>query len=283
MSRLDPLRATTRGLGETIAAAITAGSASVIVGLGGSASTDAGAGALTALGLRLMDVAGHDLPDGGAALSRLSTISSDGLLPPPPGGVRLLTDVSAPLLGQRGAAAVFAPQKGATPDEVALLEAALATFARVASARSARTKTGPKTATVLSGAAQPGAGAAGGTAYGFVTLWGASIIPGAEFIAELTGLSTAVEGADVVLTGEGKFDEQSLIGKVVGRLVEQAGAKTGVIAGQFATDPGVWSASLSTLAGSTESAMAEPERWLREAGAMAARHFGTTFSTSRAS
>jgi len=254
----DALRATTRGLGEVIRAALDAGATSLVIALGGSASTDGGAGALSALGLVLLDEQGELVPDGGAALAGIVDVRFDELLPPPAGGVVLLTDVTAPLLGPAGAAAVFGPQKGASPAQVERLEAALAHFADL-----------------LGGARdEPGSGAAGGTGYGFATVWGASIVPGADRLAELSGLRAAVARADVLLTGEGRFDDQSRSGKVVGHLLAlaaQDGVVAGVIAGQVADGTGVWTASLADLAGSVDGAIAAPAVWLRAAGSQAAR------------
>ncbi len=253
MASLDPLGATTRGLGETILAALDAGATKLIIALGGSASTDAGAGALAALGLGLLDEQGEFVADGGGRLGDILTIDCSGLRPAPT-TVTLLTDVTAPLLGPTGAAAIFGPQKGATPHQVEQLERALSQFAQL-----------------LGGApAAAGSGAAGGTAFGLATVWGAVIEPGAEYLARLTGLDALIERADLVLTGEGHFDEQSLMGKGVGRILERAGSKAGVIAGRVsATAP--WTASLIDLAGSAQAAMTDPQRWLREAGAKAAR------------
>jgi glycerate kinase len=237
-----------------------------VIGLGGSASTDGGTGALVALGLGLADDSGSPLADGGAALERLGSVDRTGLVPAPVGGVVLLTDVTAPLLGPTGAASVFGPQKGATPHDVELLDAALANLARA-----------------LGGdAAQPGAGAAGGAGFGFASAWGATVESGADYLAVLSGLGAAIDGADVLVLGEGRFDNQSLGGKVVGQLLQRAeerAVRAGVIAGQVTTtavlrgEP-VWTAALVDLAGSVEAAIAEPARWLREAGAAAARHFG---------
>ena len=235
MERLDPLGATTRGLGEVITAALDAGAPRLVIALGGSASTDGGAGALAALGAR----------------------------PAPSGGVTLLTDVTAPLLGPHGAAAVFGPQKGATPSDVAALEARLRDWA-------ARFDADPST---------PGSGAAGGTAFGFLAAWNAHIEPGAPAIAELTGLTRAVAAADILITGEGAFDATSSTGKVTGhalRLAGENGPRVVVIAGRVATEPrfpaGRRAASISLvdLAGSSAAAMADPARWLTAAGARAA-------------
>lgn len=250
----DPLGATTRGLGEVIRAALESGATSLVIGLGGSGSTDAAAGALAALGLALLDEGGEPVRDGGRGLVDIVEVRRRGLVPPPTGGVTLLTDVTAPLLGPTGAAAVFGPQKGATPEQVALLETGLAHLAAL-----------------LGGdPGLAGTGAAGGAGYGFSAAWGAAIRSGADRIAELSCLPTAVARADIVLTGEGSFDAQSLGGKVVGRVLALAGSKAAVIAGRVAADPGVWAASLEQLAGSAGSAMADPARWLRAAGSKAA-------------
>jgi glycerate kinase len=260
MERLDPLGASTFGLGEVIRAALDAGARELVIGLGGSASTDGGSGALAALGLRTAD--GRPLPSAGL-LGELSGLDRGGLIAPPPGGVTLLTDVAAPLLGPRGAAAVFGPQKGATAADVVTLDAALARFAEL----------------LGNGAELPGAGAAGGTGYGFVAAWGARIEPGAEYLATLSGLPAAVASADVLLTGEGRFDATSTTGKLVGELIRIAGGhgvSVGVIAGQVAAQPvasdgtPIWAAALTELAGSVEAAMSDPARWLAAAGARAA-------------
>lgn len=256
MRELDAMGATTRGLGEVIRAALHAGATSLVIALGGSASTDGAAGALSALGLVLTDERGKPVPDGGGALRKTVGINRWSLLPPPPGGVVLLTDVTAPLLGPSGAAAVFGPQKGATPAQVAELDAGLSHFADLLG--------GDRTA--------PGTGAAGGAGFGFASAWGARIEPGADYLADLAGLELGA--GDVLLTGEGRFDEQSLGGKVVGQLLARAasaGARAGVIAGQVTAESGVWAASLTDLAGSVDAAIADPARWLRAAGANAAR------------
>ena len=255
LRELDPLGATTRGLGEVIRAALDAGATSLVIGLGGSASTDGAAGALSALGLALLDEQGDLVAEGGRGLLDIVDVRRDALVLPPAGGVTLLTDVTAPLLGPTGAAAVFGPQKGATPGQVAQLDAALAHFAEL----------------VGGDPTLPGTGAAGGAGYGFSAVWGARIVPGADRLAELSGLREAVARADIVLSGEGRFDAQSLTGKVVGRVLAlAAGRTTGVIAGQVTAEAGGWSASLTDLAGSVEAAMAETALWLRVAGARAA-------------
>src|SRR6266542_1406368 len=165
----DPLGAHTTGTGQLISAALDAGAARILIALGGSASTDGGTGALTALGARFTDTAGIRLPPGGGALASLASADLSALRPPPAGGVTCLTDVTAPLLGPLGAAAVFGPQKGAGPGQIAALEAGLTMLARV-----------------LGGdPAAPGAGAAGGTGYGFAAAWGAEIVPGAAELGRI--------------------------------------------------------------------------------------------------
>lgn len=264
MAALEPLSATTRGLGEVIAIALDAGATALVIGLGGSASTDGGAGALSALGLRLLDDDGRTLGDGGAELARLASIDRSQLRDAPAGGVRLLSDVTTPLLGPEGAAAVFGPQKGASDDDVRTLDAALATYAEL----------------LGDGAATPGAGAAGGTGFGFLAAWGARIEAGSQAIATLTGFAAEAASADVVITGEGRFDATSSTGKVVGNalaLVDGGSARAVVIAGQLraeARTPGgreVLALSLTDLAGSSDAAMTDPARWASEAGAEAAR------------
>ncbi|MFE7191456.1 glycerate kinase [Kitasatospora sp. NPDC057541] len=252
---LAPLTAGTRGTGETIAAALDAGARQVTVALGGSASTDGGAGLLAALGLRLLDDTGADLPDGGGALPRAARLDRTGLRAAPPGGVRVLTDVTNPLLGPAGAAAVYGPQKGADQDGTALLEAGLRRFAEL-----------------LGGDPDlPGSGAAGGTAYGLVTAWGARVVPGAAAVAGLTGLDEALAGAGLVITGEGRFDGTSLLGKAVGEVLtraRRADVPARVVAGESA-DPAAL--TLTELSGDPADARHRAAHWLTTAGAHLAR------------
>jgi glycerate kinase len=261
MLKLDPLGSSTAGLGQTIGAALELGATSLVITVGGSACTDGGAGALGALGLQMHDARGLPLARGGGALSGLHDIDRSGLRPPPPGGVTVLTDVTAPLLGPMGAAAVFGPQKGASAADVRVLDHALAHYARL-----------------LGGDADaPGAGAAGGTPFGFATVWGARIEPGADYLQRLTGLWETIAEVDLVITGEGQYDAQSLGGKVVGHVLSRAlevGTSAAVIAGQLADPPPVWAASLVDLAGSVSEALAHPEMWLRAAGERAAAELG---------
>jgi len=265
MQALDPTGATTYGLGQLIGAALAHGGSDLVVGLGGSASTDGAAGALSALGLELLDPEGHPLPPGGASLARLHSVRGR---PRRPTSLTVLTDVTAPLLGPTGAAAVFGPQKGASEAEVGLLDAALARWSSVLG--------GPSE--------EPGMGAAGGAGYGLVVGLGGRLLPGAAFLSRLTGYDRAVAEADVVITGEGRFDATSLQGKVVGHVLELAQrsrARCGVVAGQVAAEvEGVWSQSLTALAGSVSAAMADPRTWLERAGERAAEQLSRTGSGS---
>ncbi|MFE6964037.1 glycerate kinase [Agromyces sp. NPDC057679] len=255
---LAPLDAHTRGFGQAIAAALDHGVVRLLLALGGSASTDGGAGALAALGAELLDGAGRPVPSGGRALARLAEVRLDGLRRPPVSGARLLVDVTNPLLGATGAAEVFGPQKGATAADVALLDAGLARLAELLPG------TDPTT---------PGAGAAGGTGFGLLA-WGAGIAPGARTVAETIGLPGALHGASLVITGEGRYDGQSAAGKApseVVRLAEAAGIPAALVAGLVSVEPVragfAASASLTELAGSGAAAVAEPLRWLERAGA----------------
>jgi glycerate kinase len=254
-----PLTAHSYGVGELIGLALDAGARHIDIALGGSACTDGGTGLLAALGARFLDAAGRDLPRGGAALRQLAAADFTGLRPPPPGGVSCLTDVRAPLLGPSGAAAVFGPQKGAGPLEVAVLEAGLA-----------------RLADVLGGDPHaPGAGAAGGCGYGLAAAWEAALLPGAARLAAIAGLPAALAGASLVITGEGQYDATSLAGKVVGAVfaaARAAGVPAAVVAGRFAelAPAAVRAVELAALAGGQASAVAEPAHWLTAAGRLLA-------------
>ena len=259
MPEPSPLTAHSFGVGELIGLAVDAGVRHVDVALGGSACTDGGSGALAALGARFLDADGRELPRGGGALTRLAAVDLTGLRPPPPGGIRCLTDVRNPLLGLDGAAAVFGPQKGASSSDVAVLDAGLACLAAL-----------------LGGdPAAAGAGAAGGCAYGLAAALGATLEPGATRIAEITGLPAALAGADLVITGEGRYDATSLAGKVVGMVLaaaDAAGVAVAIVAGQLGSPPTgqVSAVELAALAGSAQHAFAEPVPWLTAAGRLLA-------------
>ena len=249
-----PRTAHTRGLGVAIRAALEAGATGLLLAIGGSASTDGGTGALQQLGARFLDATGRPVGSGGGGLSGLATVDLSPLPPLPPGGVRVLTDVRAPLLGPAGAAAVYGPQKGAGPADVAALEAGLARLAALLPIDPATT----------------GAGAAGGTGFGLLA-WGAQLVPGAAAVAEAVGLPVALAGADLAVTGEGRFDAQSADGKVVSHVVALAAAAhvpVALAAGAIAASTSGFASavSLTALVGG-EAALRDPGAALRRAGA----------------
>ncbi|MFC5830723.1 glycerate kinase [Nonomuraea insulae] len=225
----EPLTATSYGTGELIADAVRRGAKRVVLGLGGSACTDGGAGMAQALGARLLDADGDDLPRGGAALKDLARIDLSGFLDVSGVEFVVASDVDNPLLGPHGAAAVYGPQKGATPGDVKTLEAALSRLAAVATAThglaGAVEHDGTPRAMGVAGA--PGAGAAGGVGFAALAFLHAELRPGIDYLLDLLGFGELVKGARLVITGEGSLDEQSLRGKApVG--VAQAAARAGV-------------------------------------------------------
>ncbi|MEU7515442.1 glycerate kinase [Streptomyces sp. NPDC042898] len=227
-----PLTSTTYGSGELLRAALDAGATTIVFGVGGSATTDGGAGMLAALGARFLDAAGEPVGPGGAALAELATADLTGL------DARFATvdlilasDVDNPLTGPKGAPAVYGPQKGATPDDVRTLDAALAHFATVL-----EKAIGPKAAEA---ALAPGAGGAGGIGYGALIL-GASFRPGIELMLEVLGFAPALERATLVITGEGSLDEQTLHGKApagVAAAARAAGKEVVAVCGRLALPP----------------------------------------------
>ncbi len=201
--RRDPRITSTFGTGELVRAALDAGLTKLIVGIGGSATNDGGTGLARALGIRFLDASGQDLPEGGGALSRLAAVDLAGADPRvATAEILVACDVDNPLTGPRGASAVYGPQKGATPEMVKELDAALGRFAQVA-----RAATGRDVAEL------PGAGAAGGLGAGLLFFTPARLRPGVEIVLETTGFEAIVEGADLVLTGEGRTDFQTAMGK----------------------------------------------------------------------
>ncbi|MFC5719262.1 glycerate kinase [Streptomyces gamaensis] len=203
-----PLTAGTFGTGELLRAALDAGARSLVLGVGGSASTDGGAGMLSALGARFLDRTGAPVRPGGGGLAGLATADLSGLDPRPAGiEVVLASDVDNPLTGPMGAAAVYGPQKGASPEEVAVLDAALARYAEVL-----EKAVGPRAAECVRA---PGAGAAGGLGYGALVGLGARFRSGIALMLDVLGFSAALERADLVITGEGALDAQTLRGKAV--------------------------------------------------------------------
>jgi len=223
--------------------------------LGGSASTDGGVGALMALGFDFLDSHGVNVGLGADALLNIASISSTQSIQTPHGGVLLLVDVQSPLLGAKGAASVFAPQKGATREQVVQLESALQHFA-----------------SLVGQADSPGSGAAGGSAFGLSALWGATIENGAAKIADLCGIEAALIGSDLVITGEGRLDSQSFQGKVVGHMTQRAADVhvpiaycVGSVEGDFPS-MSVGGVSLSEIAGSSSLSRQNPKKYLFEAG-----------------
>jgi glycerate kinase len=221
---LDPLGASTGGVGELLAQARQEGAVEFLVGVGGSASTDGGSGMARALGYRFLDAAGDELPEGGGSLHRLDRIDSSGfdpawLMTP----ITVACDVDNVLYGPSGAAAVYAPQKGADPRQVELLDRGLRRLAEVT-----RRDLGVDIADL------PGAGAAGGLGAGLAGFLGAHLQAGAEWVIETIGLERRLAGADLLVTGEGRLDGQSLRGKApvaAGRLARRTGVRSVALVG----------------------------------------------------
>jgi glycerate kinase len=197
-----PLTASSRGVGELMLAAAATGARRIVLGLGGVASTDGGAGLMTALGARLLDESGAELPPGGAALARLARIDLSGLRDLAGAGVVVAADVDNPLLGEHGAAAVYAPQKGASAPDARRLESGLARWADVAEQALGRVSRD-----------RPGAGAAGGLGFAALAFLGAAIRPGIDLMLDLLSFTSRLAGARLVVTGEGAVDAQTLHGK----------------------------------------------------------------------
>ena len=260
LESLRPWDADTTGLGQAMAAALDHGVSRLVVGIGSSASTDGGTGMLTALGGRFLDASGVPVRRGARGLSDIASVDLSALRAA--GDVRVLTDVTNPLVGPRGAAAVFGPQKGLrAPEDIAVVDEGLGRLAGLLGID----------------AALPGGGAAGGTG-GALVAWGGVLAPGAAEVAALIGLPEAIAAADVVITGEGSYDGQSGDGKVPSFLAALAaadGTSAMLAAGRITADADTAlfaaSVSLTDLAGSSAAALAEPARWLREAGAVLAR------------
>ncbi|MBU6531547.1 glycerate kinase [Streptomyces sp. NPDC057245] len=228
---LAPLTASTYGSGELLRAALDAGARTVVFGVGGSATTDGGAGMLTALGARFLDADGKPVAPGGGGLAGLVSADLSGL-DPRLADVELVlaSDVDNPLTGPKGAPAVYGPQKGATPDDVTALDAALAHFAKVLEA------TEGVGARAAGYAVSPGAGAAGGIGFGAMLL-GARFRPGIEVMLDVLGFAPALERADLVITGEGSLDEQTLHGKApagVAAAARAAGKEVVAVCGRLA-------------------------------------------------
>ena len=208
-----PLTATSRGVGELILAARRAGARRIVLGVGGVATTDGGAGLLQALGARLTDESGQELPPGGGPLARLAALDLGGLADLTDVEFLLASDVDNPLLGPLGAAAVYGPQKGATPAQVPLLEAGLRRWADIAEAGAAEAGALDAGAAGGPGRDAPGAGAAGGLGFAALLFLRARRRPGIELLLELAEFGSRLGGARLVITGEGSLDAQTLHGK----------------------------------------------------------------------
>jgi len=256
----NSLRAHSYGSGQLIAAALEAGAQEIIIGLGGSAMTDAGTGALRALGLKLLDAAGNLVPLGGGSLGDVASIDASGLDPRLSAvRIRMAVDVDNPLYGFNGAAHIFGPQKGADADSVELLDAGLRHLASLV-----RADTGVDINIT-------GAGAAGGFPSMFVAYANASIERGFDLVAEMIDLDAALADADLVITGEGSMDDQSLSGKApigVADAAHARGLPVVVVAGRILVTPeqlaahGVVSAvSATDVARSSEAALAEAAKY----------------------
>ena len=274
--------ASSLGTGELIRAALDAGCRQIILGVGGSANTDGGAGVLQGLGAKLLDAAGNELPLGGAALAHLAEIDFSGF------DTRLeesrfilASDVDNPLLGAEGAAAIFGPQKGATAADVGELDAALANFVPVLAA-----EIGPR---AVKAASAPGAGAAGGVGYAAIAALAASRRPGIDVVLEFTRLADRLAGADLVITGEGSLDEQSLLGKTpmgVARAAAAAGVPVVAVCGRTTLSPEQQQNSgfrqvypLTALESNVEICIAEAGRLLEELGQHIGVHVTDTANT----
>ena len=205
----DPAITTTRGTGELLLHAARNGATRIVLGIGGSATNDGGAGLVQALSYRLLDASGTELPPGGAALAHIASIEAPATLALP--DITVACDVNNPLCGPNGATHVYGPQKGAVPRQLAGLDHALAHFADVVAAHTGHNLRHT-----------PGAGAAGGLGFALLAFLGAALRPGIEIIAEITDLEARIACADLVITGEGRVDAQSLMGKVVGGLIALA-------------------------------------------------------------
>lgn len=266
----DALAASSYGTGELIAAALDNGATQIILAVGGSASTDGGAGMLQALGAKLLDASGAELSEGGGSLPALASVDLSGLDPRIAHTSFVLAgDVEHVLLGSRGAAAVFGPQKGASPEDVATLDRGLARLndALECAAPGAH-----------AAALAPGAGAAGGVGYAAMAVLGAARRPGIEIVIELVGLAPLLEGADLVITGEGSFDSQSLGGKTpwgVAKAARAAGvAEIVAVCGRSLLAEHQWREAgftachpVAALAATLEESMGNTAHYLTQIGA----------------
>ena len=269
--RPAPLTASSFGAGEVLRAALESGVRRIVFGVGGSASTDGGAGLLQALGARVLDTSGEPVRPGGAGLREVAALDLTGLHRALyPADIILAADVDNPLTGPDGAAEVYGPQKGASPAEVAALDAGLRRWAAVVAAAVGR-----------DWSRTPGAGAAGGVGFAALAVLGATRRPGIELVLDLAGFETALDGADLVITGEGSLDAQSLAGKTpvgVARAAARRGIAVVAVAGRSTLREAELAAAgiaavypLTDLEPDLERCRAEADRLLRRTGQMIAR------------
>ncbi|MEU7429333.1 glycerate kinase [Streptomyces sioyaensis] len=262
-----PLTASTYGTGELLRAALDAGATSIVFGVGGSATTDGGAGMLAALGARLLDADGEPVAPGGGPLRELATADLSGLDPRlATTRIVLASDVDNPLTGPKGAPAVYGPQKGASEADVATLDAALAHYAEVLSQA-----VGPRAADV---ALAPGAGAAGGIGYGALVALDAVFRPGIEVMLDVLGFAPALARATFVITGEGSLDAQTLHGKApagVAAAARAAGLEVAAVCGRLQLTPEALQAAGIRRAYALTDLEPDPARCMAEAGPLLER------------
>ncbi|TXC94173.1 glycerate kinase [Streptomyces sp. ISID311] len=262
-----PLTASTYGTGELLRAALDAGATSIVFGVGGSATTDGGAGMLAALGARLLDADGEPVAPGGGPLRELATADLSGLDPRlATTRIVLASDVDNPLTGPKGAPAVYGPQKGANEADVATLDAALAHYAEVLAQA-----VGPRAADV---ALAPGAGAAGGIGYGALVALDAVFRPGIEVMLDVLGFAPALARATFVITGEGSLDAQTLHGKApagVAAAARAAGLEVAAVCGRLQLTPDALQAAGIRRAYALTDLEPDPARCMAEAGPLLER------------
>jgi glycerate kinase len=262
--QLAPLTASSRGTGELIAAALDAGCRHIVVGIGGSASTDGGAGLIRALGGRLFRADGSDIADGGGGLEQIDRVDLSNLNPAlAEADIVIACDVDNPLVGDHGAAATYGPQKGATPNDVARLDGALARWADAVQAATGKDHRNAA-----------GAGAAGGVGFAAIALLGASLRPGIDLLLELVGFHRHLAGAVLVITGEGSLDEQTLHGKApagVASAAAAAGVPVVAVCGRNLLTADALRAAGVTAAYSLLDIEPDPQRCMAEAAPLLER------------
>jgi glycerate kinase len=279
---LAPLTATSHGVGELILAATAMGAKRIVLGVGGVATTDGGAGLIQALGAQLADESGRPLAAGGAALNQLATLDLSGLREESGVEFWLASDVDNPLLGPSGAAAVYGPQKGASDEDVRLLETGLARWADLAEAAVAsrrggsdsRSDSGPLSPQRVTD--EPGAGAAGGLGFAALRFLGARMRPGIELLLELASFDERLDGARLVITGEGSLDAQTLHGKAPVGVARAAAAHTPpvpvvAVAGRCTLSPGELRAAGISAAYAVTDIEPDLDRCIANAGPLVER------------